>query len=413
MIQGENVMSASTNFARVKYIESAANKSKAKYTELSNAIGTLASLGTTGKSSIVEAINEVAGKIGDNDELKKLTYAEVFPSSVSDLNPKFDRSDILNNSASYEGIHFILKGTNVTSIEGANKNSIITYSNGAWNVYVPKENDFILCNYKDHAIIQKFNGTDWEDFVDLSFSMPKKVLYVFEAGYGENLPATVVKGSKFLKIENGAYFVYDAIDDNTWDSGYPSLSKTVASGITNCFNFYGANCFKFTGTFGGMESCFNPYYDGALITAVGTDETYTYFEKGTLLSLNKNHSMNIRHVTDIITQVYDTVPSTSYAPAEKQILMINTSYKRIYTNTNSTNRWKSSSKENMPQNRSYLSLSDKRIFSNENDILKFAPLHDGEIFFYEGDKSYYIYRHSTQSFEKVGTTTATLTASMV
>ena len=58
-------MSASTNFARVKDIESAANKSKAKYTELSNAIGTLASLGTTNKSSLVEAINEVASNAGE------------------------------------------------------------------------------------------------------------------------------------------------------------------------------------------------------------------------------------------------------------------------------------------------------------------------------------------------------------
>ena len=47
------------NFARVKDIESAANRSKTKLTELSNSIGTLASLATTDKSSIVSAINEV------------------------------------------------------------------------------------------------------------------------------------------------------------------------------------------------------------------------------------------------------------------------------------------------------------------------------------------------------------------
>ena len=52
------------NFARVKDVESAANRSKTKLTELSNSIGTLANLTTTDKSSIVGAINEVAANAG-------------------------------------------------------------------------------------------------------------------------------------------------------------------------------------------------------------------------------------------------------------------------------------------------------------------------------------------------------------
>ena len=57
-------MSTSTNFARVKDIENAANRSKTKFTELNSSIGTLANLTTTNKSSVVEAINEVAGNSG-------------------------------------------------------------------------------------------------------------------------------------------------------------------------------------------------------------------------------------------------------------------------------------------------------------------------------------------------------------
>ena len=57
-------MSSSENFARVQDIESAANKSKTKLTELSGNIGNLANLTTTNKTNIVGAINEVAANSG-------------------------------------------------------------------------------------------------------------------------------------------------------------------------------------------------------------------------------------------------------------------------------------------------------------------------------------------------------------
>jgi len=54
-------ISTSTNFVAVKDLASASSKSKTKYTELKNAIGTLSNLTTTDKSSIVAAINEIKG----------------------------------------------------------------------------------------------------------------------------------------------------------------------------------------------------------------------------------------------------------------------------------------------------------------------------------------------------------------
>ena len=98
-------MTASTNFARVKDIESAANKSKAKYTALNNTIGTLANLETTDNTSIVAAINETVS----SEKVKRRPYILVLSGEVPRPPVKTnDIIDMLDNPSAYEGEYFTL-----------------------------------------------------------------------------------------------------------------------------------------------------------------------------------------------------------------------------------------------------------------------------------------------------------------
>jgi len=436
-------MSSSTNFVRVVDLESASNKSKTKYTELSNRVGELSGLSTSDKSSIVAAINEVAENVGGSTPQVILHIVEddllgpVFGTWVQPM------PDIINNPSEYEGKLF-LKGANFqsnfeevlnsssytqefkdevaavwakiqdTPLYEAPGNSIVTYSNGAWHYYVPETTNIII--YKQ--ALYKYTGEmlGWQRYTKDYLVDKKNVLYVFDAGYGDTLPATCRRGQKFLKQESGYCMVYTAAADNTWDSGFRLYRKVHSSNFdySNYLNFYGSKCFKFASAYmSSINEEDNPYHQGAVVGEIGTGDEYTY--NGRKSVLEKNGGLKIRHVTDIIAQVYDTVPSKTYAPAENNILMINDSYRRIYTNTNNTTRWNNKTYVEMPTGKAYLSLADKRIFSidNASQILRFDKLLDGEMFYYEGDKSYYIYKLATDSFEKVGTSATTLTATLV
>ena len=410
-------MSTSINFARVKDIESAANRSKTKFTELNSSIGTLANLTTTNKSSVVEAINELGNS-------PNVIYSRGFISTTGVTWANLENSLNSGVFSEHNQVNIIadsLDGIEGTIFEGISLNSIITLGNNSFDIYIPTNN--VICivgnvdinSYLVYRYIKSNNV--WEKLMEDSGN--KKVLFVFDAGYGETLPTYCIKGQKFLLQESGYTKVYTAITDNVWDSGFRLYTKGVSAtgGYTaiKYINFYGNVCFKFTSTScAAIEIIENPLKDvsasntGLVIQEAATGDTYAY--NGQYFTKT---SHKIRRVTDIITQIYNVVPSQTNAPAEDEILMINNSYKRTYRNTNTTTRWKSSGYSNMLEDVSYLSLNDKRIFSNEDKIFKFAPLLDGEMFFYEGDKSYYIYRYETQSFEKVATNAATLTATMV
>ena len=192
------------------------------------------------------------------------------------------------------------------------------------------------------------------------------------------------------------------------------------------FNYYkngsSYTCFKFNTAGTGIEAQDTPSYlhSGSVVLELGTGDVYTYYNySSSFKTFVKHKNSELRRVHEIIPQVYDTTPSSSNAPAESKILMINASYKYVYTDTNTNGtKWSKKSSVKMPTNKGYLSLADKRIYLDPEGNtyntgyipLRFAPLLDGEMFFYEGDKSYYIYRYATDSFEKVATNTATLTA---
>ena len=245
-----------------------------------------------------------------------------------------------------------------------------------------------------------------------------KVLFIFDAGYGDTVPTYCLKGQKFLYQGSGYTKVYTAIADGVWDSGFRLYAKWLSAtgnyAAIKYINFNGSTNTFFTFTSSScaaIETIDNPFIEpkpsntSVVISEAATGNTYEY--NGSYFTQT---SQKIRRVTDIINQIYHTVPSTTNAPADNKILVLTNNYKKIYTTSNS---WKSSSNSDMTQDVSYLSLNDKRIFSNENKIFKFAPLLDGEMFFYEVDQCYYIYRYATQSFEKVATSAATLTATMV
>ena len=390
-------MSSSTNFARVQDIESAANRSKTKLTELNGLIGTLANLITTNKTSIVSAINEVAANSGGDIEgvITVNTGFYLTPQMVED-NVEFYNDIFFKgiNATNFEG----------TALEGVSSNDIVKYSNGKWEVYSPSkyQANFIIYTDGTNSYLQKYNATndEWETMFDFSEqARAHDVIYVFERGYGDTLPATCKRGDKFLKQESGCCSVYTAIADDTWDSGF-QLLKTVVSNGTSYFVFCNNSIYKFTNTnfaelqeINSLQKAY--FYTGMSIFELGTNSVYAYSKLGMV----KSNTTRIRRVTDIINQTYDTVPTKTNAPDEDKILMINSSYKRIYTNTSTTTRWNNKTYENMPTDKTYLCLQDFRIYSNDNNILKFEPLLDNEIFEYSG--SYYRYHHSTQSLESI------------
>ena len=446
-------MSTSTNFARVKDIESAANRSKTKFTELNSSIGTLANLTTGNKTNLVGALNEIAANSGGGSGDNGVKYfgfwnvIKVVSGSILTTNGfNIDFQELLADPNSYISTwgygnyinHFVImesdvkeKINNTSELAGtvfaeAPLNSIISYQDNQWNIYTPRINDLILISGK----IYQFNGTEWIESYDLyDYNRVKNVFYIFDAGYGDTLPTTATKGSKFLKQEDGALKIYTAVADDTWDDGYLMVRKMLGNvaltNSTKSYNYYkngsSYTCFKFNynSDVNGIETITNPLPSGSVVVEVGTGDVYTYYDYGSSLkSFIKHKNSEIRRVHEIIPQVYDTAPSSSNAPAESKILMINASYKYVYTDTNTNGtKWSKKSSVNMPKNKGYLSLADKRIYldpeGNTHNYgyipLRFAPLLDGEMFFYEGDKSYYIYRYATQSFEKVATSAATLT----
>ena len=328
-----------------------------------------------------------------------------------------DVKELINNTSELAG----------TVFAEAPLNSIISYQDNQWNIYTPRINDWILIS----GYLYKFNGTEWVKSYDLyDYGRDRNVFYIFDAGYGDTLPATATKGSKFLKQEEGALKIYTAIADDVWDNGYLVIRKMLGySGLTNStksFNYYkngsSYTCFKFNTAGTGIEAQDNPshLHSGSVVLELGTGDVYTYYNySSSFKTFVKHKNSELRRVHEIIPQVYDTTPSSSNAPAESKILMINASYKYVYTDTNTNGtKWSKKSSVKMPTNKGYLSLADKRIYLDPEGNtyntgyipLRFAPLLDGEMFFYEGDKSYYIYRYATDSFEKVATNTATLTA---
>ena len=344
---------------------------------------------------------------------------------------------VINTTNNNDNVVYVLIET-VDNIEGTifeniAVNSLLKIYNGNFEIYSPIDNRLFvdvpvnsaLSNYYRVYLYASSKGWVPIKYEDLQ-PFNEKVLYVFDAGTGDTLPSTCKRGEKFLLTGDGYTKVFTAIADDTWDSGYQLHAQVVGSTASQYkgnkyINLTKSGCFKFaSANFASVSTATvkNPYKHsdvaetGVVVGEIGTGDTYTY--NGAYLF--KNNNEKVRHVTDIINQVYDTAPSKTNAPAEDVILMINNSYKRVYTNTNADTRWATMNIVDMPKNKSYLSLADKRIYSREGngtyDILKFAPLLDGEIFYYESDGCYYIYRHATQSFEKVATTTTQLTASM-
>ncbi len=145
--------------------------------------------------------------------------------------------------------------------------------------------------------------------------------------------------------------------------------------------------------------------EGQLIYEMGTNDIYVHSRTDYLNTLESNLCMykfpKIRNVSDIVTQVYTTPPSSSKPANEDNVVVISTT-KKIYTNTGTTKRWSSKTSVDMPKDRTYLSLADKRIYEWNRGILKFGPLLDGENFIFRNNL--YTYRLSTDSFEKDGET---------
>ena len=213
-------------------------------------------------------------------------------------------------------------------------------------------------------------GDRWNDY---------RIDYVFDAGYGESLPATATKGSKFLLKNSTGLFSYTAVATDTWDGGKQIKGATSSARI--CLFYFDATekgKLLYANTYGTAPKQFQ----GGSAEEINVSEGFMFLEKSTGYLWSWQYDENtdkyilykvkgdkvergetIAPVTGIIASGASN-PSTCSAGDK----FFNSTDKKIYTATG-TNTWGTSVA--IAANARYASSNEFKIYSYADSVFSF------------------------------------------